>query len=196
MVVPFLLLLLFDHDILKIARDGFGDRSLPVAAHPALPPEHDLSEKRGINLAYLLIAVFIFLIQSGEEIKNQKEKLQGTWIQTDGLYTDADLSTGSYKGHALPISTLKVAGDRWMVEIPIPYRKKPNRAEGVYILYPNEEPKRIDIKRNSMIAHGIYKLDDDNLTICYGMAGKTERPNDFGNCVSDGFALVTFKRIK
>ena len=138
----------------------------------------------------------MFSTQSIEEIKSQKEKLQGTWIQTGGLYKDADFSTGSYKGHTLPASTLTVAGDKWTIEIPAPYKKKPDRAEGVYILYPNKEPKRIDLQSNGKTAHGIYKLNDDKLTLCYGMAGATASPNDFDNCVSDGLALVTYKRVK
>ncbi len=156
----------------------------------------DFSESGGCNLILLLIAAFTFSIQSVEEIKNQKEQLQGVWSQTGGSYKDADFSTGLYKGHTLPKSKLRVAGDRWTIEIPSPGKKKPDRVKGIYILYPNGEPKRIDLKINGMTAYGIYKLNEDKLTLCYGMVGKTERPSNFDSCVPDGFALMIYKRVE
>jgi uncharacterized protein (TIGR03067 family) len=74
------------------------------------------------------------------------------------------------------------------------------KVEIEYRLDPTKEPKWIDQRFTGgrigpWIAKGIYKLDNDVLTICYGDPN-VDRPTDFSTKPGDGRKLNEYKRIK
>lgn len=142
----------------------------------------------------LLIWSLIITVQSATENNKDNERLLGTWHRIGGLYQDADLTKGTYKGHAIPASTLVISKDSWVVELKTAYKPGIERTKLKYVLFSDVMPKRIDLIRGSRVTQGIYKLSDDVLMICLGPTGRAERPKNFDSCVPDGYALLTYKR--
>jgi len=142
----------------------------------------------------LLLIFLLIVIQLFQERDKEKDALQGSWSQTGGLYKDVDFSTGTYKNHALPKSNLIIAGDSWTIELRNLHGPDPEITKGSFTLSTKTIPKGIDLKDENRISKGIYKLSDNILTICQDPTGKMERPKDFDRCLSNGYALITYKR--
>lgn len=65
----------------------------------------------------------------------------------------------------------------------------------------SKTPKEIDLtvtagENKGKTFKGIYKITDDNLTICRGLTEKDARPTEFAAPVDSGLVLVTWKRSR
>jgi len=64
-----------------------------------------------------------------------------------------------------------------------------------YKIKPSQTPKEIDFIVDDDICLGIYKVDGDDLVICWGAFGDKERPRDF-KTDRDGLRIFFLKRDK
>lgn len=74
--------------------------------------------------------------------------------------------------------------------------------EGAFTVDPSKSPKELDVKPTSgpnkgKTVKGIYKIEVDTLTVCYGFeADKAARPTKFDSKDGDKTLLMTYKREK
>jgi uncharacterized protein (TIGR03067 family) len=73
---------------------------------------------------------------------------------------------------------------------------------GTFTVDPSKSPKELDVKptggpNKGKTVKGIYKIDGDTLTVCYGFeADKAGRPTKFDSKAGDKTLLMTYKREK
>jgi len=84
---------------------------------------------------------------------------------------------------------LIVKGDSYEV-----YFGKKSIDKGTIKLDASKTPREIDVKtQNDEIMKGIYKIEKDEMTVCFGQPG-IERPKEFKT--KEGQILIGYKRIK
>jgi uncharacterized protein (TIGR03067 family) len=114
-----------------------------------------------------------------------KEELQGTWslvafASSDGTYEE--IKAGDIQSFILEdkiINFNKIQDDKDVYD---------------YLINPNTKPKTIDMRIESQIMEGIYRLEKDRLIMCFsGSAGK-QRPLDFENKAGSEHLLFTYLR--
>jgi uncharacterized protein (TIGR03067 family) len=113
------------------------------------------------------------------------EHVQGTWIITRGEVDGQeieDLSTGklTFRGNVQNLST----------------RNSPNN-EVRFWLKPESSPKQYDVtdKSDKVIYRGIYRLDGDNLSFCWGtLPYAATRPEDFRTTAGSNLLAVVLTR--
>lgn len=84
------------------------------------------------------------------------------------------------------------------------YSQKNNGEEdetGSYTLNTEKRPMQVDLKIESgpdegKKQPGIFKVEDDKLTLCLAMPGDTKRPEKFETSEEKPGILVIFKRVK
>jgi uncharacterized protein (TIGR03067 family) len=118
------------------------------------------------------------------------EELQGKWLTV--AYHSKGVSTPIQPGREVPYT---FEGNKQITVNPINPRQ-----EIEYRLDPNSSPKRFDQRFTGgtigpWIALGIYKLEGDTLTICYG-GPKVARPDEFTTHPGDGRSMRVMKRAK
>jgi uncharacterized protein (TIGR03067 family) len=125
-----------------------------------------------------------------DEGKKEKDKLNGTWsvvsIERDGKKREGD----EVKGFKLVLQDGKytlVTGDRSI--------------EGTYKVNASRDPKAIDATRTSgkdkdQVLLGVYKLEDEKLSMCFNGPGKEDRPKEFSAKEGSGHTLYVLKREK
>jgi len=140
-------------------------------------------------LTVLTIGMFLVADAPKDNVKKEKEKLQGTWkaikVEEKGQSKDDD------KEHRLIFS-----GDEFTIE-------EGNQAiiKGKFKIDPSKAPKEIDFEitesrkedHKGKTGLGIYTLDGDDFQFCVCQPGDTERPKEFSG---QGNLFVTFKREK
>jgi uncharacterized protein (TIGR03067 family) len=67
-------------------------------------------------------------------------------------------------------------------------------------LDPGKSPKAMDItftegESKGKVSLGIYKIEDDRLTICRAAPG-TDRPSEFASKPGSGHTLMVYERVK
>jgi uncharacterized protein (TIGR03067 family) len=124
-----------------------------------------------------------------DNVKKEKEKLQGTWkavkVEEEGQSKDDD------QEHRLIFS-----GDEFTIE-------EGGQAiiKGKFKIDPSKTPKEIDFEITESSKEdykgktglGIYTLEGDDFKFCVCKPGETERPKEFSG---QGNLFVTFKREK
>ena len=138
----------------------------------------------------ILPLAVVFLIAAAEpaqDAKQELDKLQGEWT----------LVSVEVRGKKRPdtvnaVSKLTISGNQWVVT----YRDFPSQARSTIEIDPSKDPKTIDLisRHENATAPGIYKLEGDTLTVCYGTVGG-ERPKEFKTTQETG-VLVVLKRAK
>ena len=116
-------------------------------------------------------------LDSGYPLMSEQERLQGAWrLVSQEMDGEAVADSGDI--------VIVFAGRRFL------QARRTGLAEGAYNLVPDTNPKRIDLqdfkqtegsgaakaKSISFAFYGIYKLDGDRLTICFGPEHRAPAP--------------------
>ena len=125
--------------------------------------------------------------QRAKQGKQELDKLQGEWTCV----------SSEVRGKKRPDTLnaqckLTIGENQWVVT----YRDSPSGARATIEIDPSKDPKTIDLtfRGGDEPSPGIYKLEGDTLTVCYGTAGG-ERPKEFKTTQETGL-LVVWKREK
>jgi uncharacterized protein (TIGR03067 family) len=122
--------------------------------------------------------------------KKDKDKLTGTWavvsVEREGRKLEGD-EVKDFK--------LIMEGEKYTLQM------GDRTIEGTYKIDSSKDPKTIDAARTSgkdkdKVLLGIYKLEDDNLTMCLSAPDKTERPKEFSAKEGSMHTLYVLKREK
>jgi RNA polymerase sigma factor (sigma-70 family) len=166
--------------LLLVAVVGYGVAIRPLTAFleaQEINKQEKLTNKERPDLSNVLFQA---------ELKTDKERLQGTWklVQTHKHGKKVDAEDIPIHPHDLVIEGSKVemkltkgGGDRGEME-----------------LNPAATPKQITM--TWLIQwHGIYKLDEDKLTICFNPDNGI-RPDGFSTSADSGRVLFVYERVK
>ena len=144
-----------------------------------------------------ILALAAALAATAEEKKEDAGKadlkaMQGEWagdsFTRDGMAFPADDAQALFR---------TVKGDRYTMHR---FRKKVG--SGKFTLDATKAPREIDIqvdapkgKKALPVIRGIYKIEKDRITMCYGLPG-AKRPAKFEAPEKSGLTLVTWVREK
>jgi uncharacterized protein (TIGR03067 family) len=114
--------------------------------------------------------------------------LEGTWQAVE-----AQLGGQPMKAEVIKSITLKMENGKYEVTAE-------NVDKGTYTIDPEAKPKAITIKgvegpNVGKTIPAIYELNDDSLSICYGL-GQAPRPTEFKSTAGTTVFLVKYKRKK
>ena len=142
------------------------------------------------NLLDVLVAV---LIGAGDDAKDKAIKADLAKLQ--GTYKMASLEVDgkSVAEEKLKSSMLTIKGDKYIVKV------NDEKYETQMILDPQMKPKIIDIKfldgdNKDKTALGIYKIEDDTLTMCRALKPGEARPDEFITRADTNTFLVVWKK--
>lgn len=142
----------------------------------------------------LLLAAVTLLIGSFSvpaDDKKPADELDGKWERVSQTVDGKAWEAGKLKGHYIVVKGAKVT---YMHE------DKEEGPAATLKLDPGKSPKHIDVTYtdgpNKGKTHkGIYKIDGDTATACFGDVGK-DRPTKFASTPGSGTMLQTVKRVK
>jgi len=123
----------------------------------------------------------------GDAAKKALARLQGTW-KILKFMKGGDLEPAD----EVQKMRVVIAGDKLTVRT----GKKDDEAR--IALDPSKKPPTIDIHppREKKPVRGIYKLEKDQLTICFTPDGKEQRPTEFTSTQKAGTSLLVLEREK
>src|SRR5262245_10355708 len=121
--------------------------------------------------------------------KTELNKLEGVWQITSG-------EQDGKPTERIKRDQVTVSGDNFTV-----HRDREVEFTATIKLYPNKKPKAVDLritseKHKGKAVLGIYALNGDDLTFCFGEPGAASRPTDFSAKPGSGRLAVVLKREK
>lgn len=140
-------------------------------------------------IATFVLSTFIAApVPKADPLQQAKQGLQGEWkvveMIHDGRPGDKEVVTSSL---------IFVKGDE--MKILYPY----GDVSATFTLDPEAKPAAIDIKQllnaKPILVKGIYKLEKDKLTICFGVVDQ-ERPKEFKSINGSTTTLFVLERVK
>jgi uncharacterized protein (TIGR03067 family) len=145
---------------------------------------------RGCLLLCLTAALAVAADKPKPDVKAELAKLQGTWRATAAEEDGRPLPADDVRGWTLTIEGAK-------------YTFRPGEGEavqGTYTLNPLQNPGAIDATRTSgddkgKALWGVYRVEGDELRICFNKPGEQVRPKAFKTGADGpGHRLYVFKR--
>jgi RNA polymerase sigma factor (sigma-70 family) len=127
-------------------------------------------------------------VKAAEKLKDDKAKLQGTWLMVSGA-SDGD----AFSDKIVKDRTIVIDGDK-ITEMERGKKLSPSH----FVLNATTNPKAIDATPiegdfKGMMHLGIYALQGDSLKVCFGKSGD-KRPNDFTCEKGSRRILLVYKR--
>jgi uncharacterized protein (TIGR03067 family) len=148
-----------------------------------------------LSLAFLGTPAVLLAGDANEDVaKAEVKKLQGTWQVTKWV-GDSGEAVGADE---IKDFTFVFKGET----VDMRNGKDSKRPMFKFSLNPTKKPKWLDIEMGGPIGttEGIYKLEDDLLTLCLVSGGKDDkpapRPTDFAVKKGEFHALFVLKRVK
>jgi uncharacterized protein (TIGR03067 family) len=126
-----------------------------------------------------------------EAVKKELKRLEGTWVVVsvvfDGLPSPPE--------EALKDQAIVRKGEKETTTL-----KGKETGKGTVKVDPTKKPAEIDYTfdggpNDGKTLRGIYKVEGDTMTVCYGPLGK-DRPTEFESKKGSGVGLVVHKRQK
>jgi len=141
----------------------------------------------GVGLAVCILA---FATQGAGQQKGDAMNLQGTWTCVSATINGSPLAEETANQLKLTMTA-----DRFKTE-----RGEQTLFDSTYTIDPAKSPSTIDMigtegELKGKPALGIYKLDANQLTLCYVMPG-SPRPTTFESQPQSGVFLVVWKRAE
>lgn len=122
--------------------------------------------------------------------KKELTKFEGTWTVTN-------MERDGKKVPAGDLAKMKVVqkGDTWTLTT------SEETVKGKDVVYPDKTPKEIDTTyldglAKDKVTLGIYKIDGDTITFCFGEPGSKDRPKEFKAPADSGNTLWVLKKGK
>lgn len=137
-------------------------------------------------LALCLFVAFPVLALADDKKPNEVE---GTWTITALTIDGNQLGTNDVQ----QVPNVVITSDKFEVG---------GKTAASYTISPDGTPKFVDLRlgetpEKADVSEGIYRLEDDTLTICLRPAGGVkERPTEFESKTGSGRILVVLKRVK
>lgn len=126
-------------------------------------------------------------IPKTDPVKGDQEVLQGEWKVVE--YFKAGINRSEEQTEA----KLIFKGDALTI-----HEQNGNELLSTFTLDPKASPKTIDIKvagQKEMVVKGIYKIEKEKVTICFGFGGK-DRPKEFKPDGNSDIGQFTLERVK
>ena len=142
--------------------------------------------------AFAFCSLFVLAIPAMADEKSDGEfkALTGKWEIVKSELGGADITD-----HLKAMKFEIMAGGKYVAEL------GKEKDEGSFTLNLAKKPKEMDIKATGgpgkdKLIKAIYKLDGDDMVICYELGGDGERPTKFETKKDTKQLLTTYKRKK
>jgi uncharacterized protein (TIGR03067 family) len=145
----------------------------------------------GLVLAVVALLAGAVYSQDNTDAKSDKQKLQGEWkpvsMKTEGTDVTAGLAKVTDGSDLIAFDGDKMVSKQGTEKKSLPFKLDPVR-----------KPKELDLDAGDgkTVIRAIYKLDGDDLTICFSLSEKQERPTDFDTKSGSQTMTWAYKRHK
>lgn len=148
----------------------------------------------GIQFGLLLLASVVCAPgepSKEEQIKQELEKLQGTWVQESGIAGGKEIAKEVFEQFQI---TLK--DDKWSMGV----GKGTPLSETTFQIDPTAKLKTLDVlqvgkRPGKYMLRAIYKLEGDKLTYCFAVED-APRPTEFKSEPGTKVGISVFRRAK